>query len=114
MATLQKNNACGALFENWVISEIRKNNFNTAQNEGMYYFRDSTGNEVDLISERDGELMAIEIKAGSKTDNHMFLGLKYSQKYQPSSHCVLVYGGNSNKIINDRMSMVPWSEVASL
>ena len=113
-AALQKNNAYGALFENWVISEIRKNNFNVAQHEGMYYFRDSTGNEVDLISERDGELMAIEIKSGGKTNNNMFRGLKYWQKYQPNSHSVLVYGGSTDKIINDRMSVVPWSEVASL
>ena len=58
--------------------------------------------------------MAIEIKSGGKTNNNMFRGLKYWQKYQPNSHSVLVYGGSTDKIINDRMSVVPWSEVASL
>ena len=108
------NNAYGALFENWVVSEIKKNNFNAAQNEGMFYFRDSTGNEVDIISERDGEPMAIEIKAGGKKNNNMFRGLKYWQKYQPRSHSILIYGGNTNEIINERMSMVPWTEVVNL
>ena len=114
ITALKKNNTYGALFENWVMSEIRKNNFNAARNEGMYYFRDSTGNEVDIISERDGELMAIEIKSGVKINNNMFRGLKYWQKYYPKSHCVLVHGGSSNELINDRISILPWTEVANL
>lgn len=114
VTALQKNNAYGALFENWVMSEIRKNNFNAARNEGMYYFRDSTGNEVDLISERDGEPVAIEIKAGGKINNNNLRGLKYWQKYQPKSQSVLVYGGKSNGLINERISIVSWKEVANM
>ena len=114
VTALQKNNVYGALFENWVMSEIRKNNFNAARNEGMYYFRDSTGNEVDLISERDGEPVAIEIKAGGKTNNNNLRGLKYWQKYQPKSQSILVYGGKSNGAINERLSIVSWTEVANM
>lgn len=111
---LQKNHAYGALFENWVISEIRKNNFNTAQNEGMYYFRDSAGNEIDLISERDGEPVAIEIKSGKKHDNNMLRGLKYWQRYQPKSQCILLHGGRKHEMITDTLSLVPWTEVINL
>jgi uncharacterized protein len=74
---LRKNTAYGAIFENWAISEIRKNSFNNAQNEGMYYFRDSAGNEIDLILEREDEPIAIEIKSNKKIDDSMFRGLKY-------------------------------------
>ena len=114
VTALKKNPAYGALFENWVISEIRKNNFNAGLNEGLYYFRDNTGNEVDIIRERDGELMAIEIKAGHKLNNNMLTGLKYFQKYQPQSSGVVVYGGSSSESINEKMSAVPWREVANL
>lgn len=113
VTALKKNNAYCALFENWVMSEIRKNNFNAARNEGMYYFRDSTGNEVDIISERDGELVAIEIKAGVKTNNNNLRGLKYWQKYQLKSQSILVYGGKSIGAKNERLSIVPWTEVAN-
>jgi predicted AAA+ superfamily ATPase len=85
VTALQQNNAYGAIFENWIISELRKNNFNSGLNDGMYFFRDSTGNEVDLIMERDGETIAIEIKAGKKFDNSMVRGLNYWQKYQPKA-----------------------------
>lgn len=114
VSALQKNNSYGAIFENWVITEIRKNNFNAAQNEGMHYFRDSAGNEVDLILERDGEPYAIEIKAGAKVNDSMYRGLKYWLKNQPKSSGILVYSGSRNEIINERLSVLPWAAVSDL
>jgi len=114
IAGVQKNRAYGALFENWVITEIKKNNFNTGQNEGMYYFRDNTGNELDLITERDGETLAIEIKASAKVKSSMLRGLHFWQKYQPISNSVLLHTGAANEILNERMGIVPWTEVVNL
>ncbi len=102
------------MFENWVITEIRKNNFNAGQNEGMYYFRDNTGNEVDLITERDGEPLAIEIKASTKVTSNMLRGLHFWQKNQPLGHAVLLHGGVANEPVNERMGIVPWKEVVNL
>jgi uncharacterized protein len=113
-AALKKSDSYGHIFENWVISEIRKNNFNSGLNEGMYYFRDSVGNEVDLITERDGEAIAVEIKAGVRVNSNMFRGLQYWQKNQPKSQSILVHGGNTNELIRERMSVVPWTEVANM
>lgn len=112
--SLEKNTAYGAIFENWAISEIRKNNFNNAQNEGMYYFRDSAGNEIDLILEREGEPIAIEIKSSKKVEDSMMRGLKYWQKLQPNSQTILLHGGDRNEILNERMSILPYTEVSNL
>ncbi|MEO8772005.1 MAG: ATP-binding protein [Ferruginibacter sp.] len=114
VSALQKNNAYGSLFENWVITEIRKNNFNAGIHESMYYFRDNTGNEVDLVMERDGELVAIEIKASLKLNSGMLRGLHFWQKYQPKANAILIHGGNTNENVNDRMSILPWKEVENL
>lgn len=111
---LQKHSAYGSIFENWVISEIKKNNFNAGLIENIYYFRDSIGNEVDLITERDGEPIAIEIKAAGKVNNNMLRGLKYWQKIQPKSICILLNGGSSSEIISETFTVVPWMEVKNL
>lgn len=113
-AILQKNTAYGAIFENWMISEIRKNNFNNAQNEGMYYFRDSAGNEIDLILEREGEPIAIEIKSSKKVEDSMLRGLKYWQKLKPYSKTILLHAGERNEILNEKMSVLPYTEVINL
>ena len=111
---LQKYAAYGALFENWAITEIKKNNFNAGQNDGLYYFRDNVGNEVDLITERDGNPFAIEIKASTKVNSTMLRGLQFWRKYQPKSHCVLLHGGKKHEVIHEVMNVLPWTEVANL
>ncbi len=114
VSTLIKHDRYGAIFENWAISEIRKNNFNRGQNEGMYYFRDSAGNEIDLITENDSGPVAIEIKSARKFDNSMLRGLNYWKKYQPQSHSILLHAGNTNQVINPGMSIIPWTEITNL
>ncbi|CAN5352943.1 ATP-binding protein [soil metagenome] len=114
LSGLQKHRAYGSLFENWVITEIKKNNFNAGQNEGMYYFRDNIGNEVDLIMERDGVPMAVEIKSSAKVNTGMFRGLNFWQKNQPAGHSILLYKGTANEAISNRIGLLPWTEVANL
>jgi uncharacterized protein len=114
ITALQKHNAYGSIFENWVITEIKKNNFNAGLNEGMYYFRDNVGNEVDLITERDGQPLAIEIKAATKINSSMLRGLQFWQKNQPKSSCILLYGGNENKMATETINVAAWTEVTNL
>ena len=114
IAALQKHNAYGSIFEDWVITEIKKNNFNAGLNEGMYYFRDNVGNEVDLITERDGQPLAIEIKSATKINSSMLRGLQFWQKNQRVSNCVLLYGGNENKMVNETINIAGWAEVTNL
>lgn len=112
--SLKANAAYGHIFENWVITEMKKNNCNAGLNEPMFYFRDNVGNEVDLITEKNGELLAVEIKSGVKIKSAMLTGIKYWQKYQPKSSSVLLYGGKETQMINERMSIVPWADVVHL
>jgi hypothetical protein len=114
MAALKTNKQYGFLFENWVISELKKNRANAGQSEGLYYFRDNVGNEVDLITEKNGEPFAIEIKAAVKVKPPMLHGLNFWQKYQLTGHSVLLHGGKTNEVMNERLGIVPWTEVANL
>ena len=52
----------GAIFENYVVSEIKKSYQNSAQAEGLYYYRDRDKKEIDLIIEYNRTLYPIEIK----------------------------------------------------
>lgn len=55
----------GALFENLVISEIKKTIMSKSHKPKLYFFRESNGLEVDLLLEDKQELTAIEIKSNS-------------------------------------------------
>ncbi len=63
---LRSDQERGALWENFIISEIRKRNFNTKQRSKFYFWRTYDNQEIDLIEENNGRLFAYEIKAGKK------------------------------------------------
>lgn len=113
--SLKEYTKYGALFENWIIAEIKKNNFNIGQQGGMYYFRDSTGNEVDLILEKEQIPVAIEIKSGSQRSRSLLSGIHYWQKYFPQNNRnLLIYGGSQTEIINEKTSILSWKDVADI
>lgn len=104
----------GAIFENWCMAEIKKNKCNLGMNNGMYYFRDSAGNEVDLIIEKETGPFAVEIKSSSKAEKNHLVGLKYWRKLQPASQGALIYQGKSAATEDINMQYLNWSEMESL
>ena len=57
----------GALWENYIISERRKVNFNNATHKEFYFWRTYDRQEIDLVEEDAGNLTALEFKWGNKT-----------------------------------------------
>lgn len=62
---LRRSPFLGALFENWVISEINKNFICKETRPRLWFWRTSNGTEVDIIVEKDAKLWPCEIKASS-------------------------------------------------
>ena len=94
-ATLEIHPARGALFETWVVSELHKHSLNQGHVSPLYFWRDGTGHEVDVVVETPLGLRPIEIKSGSTFASDWLLGLnkwvKVSNENQQVSQ--LVYGG---------------------
>lgn len=62
----------GALFENFVISEIIKSYYNSGHDsQNLYFYRDKDQKEIDLVIEKDGVLYPVEIKKSSRPTKDM-------------------------------------------
>ena len=59
---LQNGAINGAILENYVVSEILKSYQNNAQDCLLWYYRDKSSNEIDMVIESDGRLHPLEIK----------------------------------------------------
>ena len=59
---LQNGAINGAILENYVVSEILKSYQNNAQDCLLWYYRDKSNNEIDMVIESDGQLHPLEIK----------------------------------------------------
>lgn len=91
----------GNLFENWMILELMKFRYNQGKDPHLYFYRDTTGKEVDLLFQQGSSLIPIEIKSG-KTFSPTFLnGLKFfhAQAEKRAKGGAIIYGGtNSQKL----------------
>ncbi|MCB0855807.1 MAG: DUF4143 domain-containing protein, partial [Bacteroidetes bacterium] len=87
--------AKGALFENFVINEVLKSYFNRGERPGLYFWRDQSGNEVDLVIDQGANIYPVEIKSGKTIHSQFFNGLSNfnSLSDNPASNSYLVYGG---------------------
>lgn len=87
----------GSLFENMVICEFMKYRFNRGKTQNLSFFRDSKGNEVDLLYSVAQHNIPIEIKAGATISPVFFKGIKYFETLFPELPYgkLLVYGGSN-------------------
>lgn len=85
----------GMLFENLVVAEKIKRKFNNVERPSLYFFRDNTGNEVDLLEEEGSNVVSYEIKMAKTLDSSQFRGLNFYRKLNSeNSRSVLVYTGS--------------------
>lgn len=88
----------GNIFETLIISELMKARVNRLENASFYFWRDSNGNEIDLIVDYGSMLMPIEIKSGKTLNLDFFSGLErwtlMAGDY--ASAPTLIYGGGQN------------------
>lgn len=59
---IEIRNDAGALFENFVINELRKQNEYKQVFANFYFWRNTEQREIDLVIEKNNELLAVEIK----------------------------------------------------
>ena len=66
----------GHLFENMVVMEFVKHAFNEGRSGNLSFYRDSNGNEIDLLVAKGGHYTAIEIKSAQTYNSEFEKGLK--------------------------------------
>jgi uncharacterized protein len=106
--------ARGSLFESFIVAELLKTRLNRGLDPDIFFWRDNTGTEIDVVFE-DGPLVrAIEIKSGKTHSPDLLTGLESWMRYAKldSGDCRLVYGGDA-RLSHKGIDIVPWSLAAS-
>ncbi len=101
------------LFENMIVSEyIKQIHHKNKKQLEPWFWRDSHGNEVDMLIEKQQEIEIVEIKATQTVMPDLFKGLNYYADLEKDVKLIktLVYGG-SDRQERSVAQVVPWSEV---
>lgn len=88
--------ARGALFESFIISDLKKQCYNLGVRPNLYFWRDQSGYEVDCILEAGAKNIPIEIKASSTYNTNFLTNLAKWNAIADESYKnnILIYGGN--------------------
>ena len=109
---LQTHYAKGALFENYVVSEIVKYRFNKGLNPDLFYLRNKTGQEIDIVLEKSNKMHLIEIKASSTINSSFMNNINYWKEFISDAKSFLIYNGTDfNKSIFKGTSILNWREL---
>ena len=105
----------GSIFETLVVSELVKGYFNRGERAPLYFWRDSNGNEVDVIADTGGRLRPIEIKSGQTLNRDFFTGLErwLSLAGSEAESPVLVYGGGE-ELAHRTVRILPWHRIHAI
>lgn len=107
----------GALFENLIVLELMKARFNKANLNPLFFWRDNNGHEIDLIFEKENELIPVEIKSGQTVTNAYFKGIEYWQKLTqatPIQPGFVIYAGSSTQHRSNHISVLPFYQMEQL
>ncbi len=105
----------GALFENWVITELTKGRFNRGLPLNFYFWRDRAGHEIDLLIETADQLIPVQIKSGQTITSDFFRSINdwhtIAKLAQPKAW--IVYGGVDNHQ-QKTTRIISWTKLRSL
>jgi predicted AAA+ superfamily ATPase len=103
----------GNLFENLIIVELIKQRFNNGQRSNLYYWRDRTGNEIDVLIEQSNQTIPLEIKTATTFNSDFLKGINYWLKLNPNSkNAYLVYTGKTSAI--DKTAIINWKQITEI
>lgn len=102
----------GAIFENYVVAEVAKAYLHHRRTPPLFFWRDRTGHEVDLLIEKATLLYPVEIKSGNTVSPDMLDGLLWWAKLAglPPDAATLIYGGG-DAFTRNKVSVRPWFSV---
>ncbi len=104
----------GELFENMMIAELLKYNFNHGHHLDFYFWRDRTGHEIDLIIDKHDQPLSFEIKAAKTISRSFFKNLEYWQKLSGASPdtSFLIYTGEQEQR-RSIARVLPWQNLTT-
>ena len=89
---LKSHQMRGPLFENLAVCELLKRKYNEGKEPRLYFYREKSGLEVDVVAEEDGGLHLYEIKTGANLrSNYMDNMRKVSESLPGVKGSTVIY-----------------------
>lgn len=105
---LQTHSQRGAIFEGMIVIELLKQRFNSGQTSNIYFWRDKTGREIDVIMDNGEQLIPLEIKSGMTITSDYFKNIKYWTNLSKQDRALILYQGKQEQKRSDGSHVLNW------
>jgi uncharacterized protein len=105
----------GPLFESWAISELIKRRLHAGQSSNLYFWRDRTGNEIDVLIDSGNRLHPVEIRSGQTLNDGYFRMLdRWADLAGDRAGApTLIFAGDTSAL-RDGVRVVGWRDMKDL
>ena len=112
---LDRDKMRGAIFENMIVMEAIKHRYNMGLEGGVFFYRDSNQNEVDLLIKQEGELTAIEVKSSMTYSSSFEKALTQIEGWikTPISKKAIVYSGDLENT-SGNINLINYRHISSI
>lgn len=112
---LDRDKMRGAIFENMMVMEAIKHRYNMGLEGGVFFYRDSNQNEVDILIKQEGELTAIEVKSSMTYSSSFEKTLTQIEGWikPPISKKAIVYSGDFENSSGD-INLINYRHISSI
>jgi len=101
----------GSIFEGMVVTELIKKRTNVGLPINLYYWRDKTGHEIDVVVDNGGKLLPLEIKSGKTFNAEFFKNIDYWSKLSGTEKSVLLYAGDQSQKRTTGKEVLNWKSL---
>lgn len=109
--TLYAGPSSGSFYETFIVNEFLKFKYNYNAAFDMYFYRDSNGNETDIIMESGGRFFLFEIKAAETLRLEHTRNLSRQLKLFPGSKGYLLGFYEEDLKLNDKVIVTNWTNL---
>lgn len=104
----------GNIFESFIMSEVLKTRYNRLQANNLYFWRDRSGNEIDLIVDHGIDSTPIEIKSTATFQQKHCHQIKRWESISGSGRQPVVLYGGDERFEHSGCVIRPWNEVGDV
>jgi predicted AAA+ superfamily ATPase len=112
---LKTHSIRGPLFETWVVSELLKNRYNEGKRSNLYFWRDKTGNEIDILTDQGQTLFPVEVKSGETIAKDYFRNIERYLEYagEEAKRSALIYAGEKEQT-RKMTDVIGWRNIGKM
>lgn len=111
---VERDPVAGGLFENMIILDALKTRLNAGREPRLSFFRDSNGNEVDLLFPEEETVIPIEIKSAQTFHREFTRGIGHYRKIALSEQRGRVIYAGETEFVSEEYEVVNFSRAFGL